>query len=180
MAQQLCSRNEKIGLLTMIDTYAPVPSCNDAMDDITSSLALIKDLGGLTRGDRPLNIPELHAPAEEQKFTYLFGQAKEQGIVPFTLTASQFQKFLRVFKANIVAVNRYVPSAYSDSVILFEASQDSDTGQAMEKEEASSTSWRRAGLSKLQVYKAPGNHYSIIQEPNVSRLAELLSSALKP
>ena len=83
-------------------------------------------------------------------------------------------QLLEVFRSNLQALYRYRPQPYSGQVVLFSA-----TEQASKSTSDSSNGWGQLVGENIDIYKIPGDHYSIIQEPNVEILATGLKSYLK-
>ncbi|NTX52829.1 non-ribosomal peptide synthetase [Myxococcus sp. CA039A] len=73
----------------------------------------------------------------------------------------------RVFEVNLLAAWSYVPAPYSGPVISIEA-----TGTTRVH------GWEQVATGELTIHAIPGDHYSILRGPDVTRLASLLREHL--
>src|SRR5262249_11509186 len=84
-----------------------------------------------------------------------------------------FQNYSEVFQANIRATRAYVPAPSSQRVVQFRAAQKS-ASVAYEPRWL----WEQL-VPKVDWYQVPGNHYTILREPNVQTLAGKLAGYLR-
>jgi thioesterase domain-containing protein len=74
-----------------------------------------------------------------------------------------------VMKANVSALRSYIPGRYPGEIILFR-SVDHGMGDYY--------GWNELTSGIVRIYDVPGNHRGILQEPNVSVLAEKLQKCI--
>jgi len=168
MAQQLQAQGQEVALLALIDSYALTGDQEPEPDDVILLGDLALDLG------LPLNQIAFERERFEQlepdeRLAYVLEEAKRAGVVPPDMELVQVRHLFHVFKSNVQAMRRYVPHAYSGSIALFKASEqfDEDLG------------WGAMAAGGVAMYAVPGNHYTVIREPNVEALAGQLEHHLR-
>ena len=82
------------------------------------------------------------------------------------------QRLLHLYKANVQALNDYVPRRYSGQIVLIE-SGDMATDEARARRR-----WERLALGRVRVFRVPGNHRSMLRDPHVRSVAEQLKTCL--
>jgi amino acid adenylation domain-containing protein len=171
MAQQLRLRGEQVAMLVLLDSYVPVSRARDSQDDLMLLKSFALDLG-LTL-DR-LNVPldNLRTMGQDELLACLLEHATAAEIVDSTFGVKEFQRLFQVFKSNNRANDSYQPRTYPDRVQLFIASNN----PASVADEQTS-SWSE--LADVETHVIPGNHYTILQNPNVEKLAEALTACLR-
>jgi amino acid adenylation domain-containing protein len=173
MAQQLQAQGETVALLALLDTVAPTHYEGlDQLDEVGLILNFAQDMGiSLDR----LNISwdRLAQLDIEAQWGYLLEQAVLAGAVPPDSEPAQLRSLFNVFKANCMAVRRYVPRTRFGRVTLLQAEKQAGASGSQRVSEWSE--WADGGL---EVSTIPGDHFTIIREPNIKDLAERLSGYL--
>ena len=85
----------------------------------------------------------------------------------------QVQPLFAMFAANLQAGRAYAPGAFSGGVTLVLSQQ---TGAARGPEIVDG--WRRLALGGVAASTLPGDHYSLLRQPRVERLAAELTARL--
>jgi amino acid adenylation domain-containing protein len=173
MTQQLLSEGEPVALLALIDTVAPTHYDGlEQLDEVGLILNFAQDLGISLEG---LNIPwEVLADLDvDAQWSYLLQQALAAGVVPPDFGPAHLRSLFNVFKANCDAVKRYVPRSSAGRVILLQAEKQAGASRLERADE-----WRRWVGSELEVNVVPGNHFTMVREPDVKMLAESLRGHL--
>ena len=88
--------------------------------------------------------------------------------------AEEHQLFVTVMEANLRAINRYEAQVYPGKVTLFRAKIGSPKRYALDP----LGGWGKFALSGVDVIDVPGDHMSMIKEPNLPVLAEELKVCL--
>ncbi len=83
-------------------------------------------------------------------------------------------KLLSKFEANLKSLRAYRPKKLSAPMALFRASRQSISHAALDP----ALGWRELAAGGLEIRNIEGNHGSILKEPQVSKLAKLLSEEL--
>jgi thioesterase domain-containing protein/acyl carrier protein len=171
MAQQLCIKGQRVAVLALLDSYAPVYGERHSQDDLLVWKNFALDLGvaldqlNLAGNPRSLKQDELLAR--------LLEHAIAAEIVDPLFDVKQFQNLFQVFKSNHRAFESYYPRAYPDRIQLFIAGD----------KPASVAEYQTKGWSELaaavETHVMPGDHYSILRNPNVEKLAEDLTVCLQ-
>jgi thioesterase domain-containing protein/acyl carrier protein len=158
MARQLEAQGEEVRLVALFDTKAPDGEGEEVMDD-DSLLASFGLHLGLSR--EQLQDAASQAPADDH-LSFLLDYLKGASIIPHDMGPARFEQQFRVFKANIHAARSYRPEDLPANVTLFRATEGSGLGWSQE----------------LEAYDVPGNHLTMMREPDVSVLAEIFSHRL--
>ena len=95
--------------------------------------------------------------------------AQERGLLPVDLEPERLRIFYRVFKAHLSAAEDYRPEPYGGSVALFRA----EHGRVVESE-PEDLGWRALVSGSLEIESIPGDHHSILREPQVETLGTKL------
>jgi amino acid adenylation domain-containing protein len=175
MAQQLGSQGQTVELLAVLDASflddgGAVPSLNgfaglglflqDFAARFGQSLPLQdQDLDRLVQSGDPLM-------AVEQLIA-------GTGLASLPLPMDQLRPLWTVFRANLEALARYRPRPYTGRVVLFRP-QEHQTAVFPD----SLARWRELAAPGLAVHTVPGNHYTMLQRPHVTQLAQRLHDCL--
>jgi len=88
--------------------------------------------------------------------------------------SSQFQGRLQVFFNNYLASRGYKPKVYRNPAVLFTPSEPIGSNY---REPISA--WKKFFAGGMEIHKVPGNHYTLMVEPNVRILGEKLRECLE-
>lgn len=153
MAQQLQRANHEVALLALLDTPAPIaanqPSFWDGCKFLLSTVAVSV------------------WPYILAYFYLIIAPRKHRRI-------HRLRPMLHVFTASSQAASNYKPQTYLNQITLF------STAKHLTKAVRDSTmGWSELAKTKVEVYKIPGNHLTILRKPHVHALAELLKLCFK-
>ncbi|NET03381.1 MAG: amino acid adenylation domain-containing protein [Symploca sp. SIO2B6] len=169
MAQQLSALGQEVALLALIDSYLPtVSNQSQEFDDAMLVASVAQDLSGIVGKPLSISIDELRRFQPPEQLEYILEQAKRLNILPPEVDALQFYQILQVFKANNQAMYSYIPQIYPGRITLFCASEQVKVTQVND--------WEKLAVRGIKVHRIPGNHYSIIREPQVRFLTEHLQA----
>ncbi len=103
----------------------------------------------------------------EKRLGWLLAELGKAHLLPPGVGEEQIKQLFYVYKANVLAMLSYRPTAYAGEISLL---------MAMEQPVNSD---RRGGWSKqvvrnLTIQTLPGNHYSLLRHPHVQAVATLL------
>ena len=168
MAGQLIAEGETIALLVMIDAGCPAflrtEKPIERSDWDVAARAIGIDLSGDLLERLVLFGPDDLSPAE-------FGQVLASGLVPGGFSRTEAGSVLRVLQGNFQAFWRYRPTPQRCRITYFRAMEalpshrlGPDTGADM--------GWGKLVPADVQI--VPGQHHTIIREPNVQALAKKL------
>jgi thioesterase domain-containing protein/acyl carrier protein len=205
MARQLQANGQKIALLAMVDTQSPNTE-EKSTDDSNATLLIqyAQDFG--------LPLPALISASEhlpqldpEVQLSYVFQQVSAAGILPPGIDLHQLHRLFRVFRANVRAMQSYVPDPGSVQVTLFKATDKLEfptrtirvihflsklswrkilrlrkiIKQALDDRRDQTMGWGKVAGKGVEVHEISGNHYSMMARPNLDPLAERLKACLE-
>ena len=179
MAQQLQARNEPVAFLALIDSYAPtvIPKPSE-MKEATIINQFARDLEGLNGREFTLSLETLRELEPDEQVKHLFEQAKHQAVFSSELEIEQVLSLWQVFQTNIIANYHYQPKVYSGSIILLNASETPAEIPTKVIEDPTK-GWKSLVRGDIQTCTITGDHYTIIQAPQVKCLTEKLNNHLK-
>ncbi len=183
MAQQLHQAGEKVSLLAILDTLAPIPNNQPSLWDSLKFLfatvpqsiypylldywELICDSATI-----PHTLEQIIAPhwwdnlLKNATLTHLFPQETRLRM----LDELTIERIMRIFWANSQATVNYSPQKYPGAIALFKSN------------EPLTTTDRTLGWSQLTnsvvLHPIPGNHLTMLKTPNVQVLAQQLNKYL--
>ncbi|MFI6479291.1 amino acid adenylation domain-containing protein [Nonomuraea sp. NPDC050663] len=184
MAQQLKRAGEEVDLLGIISLSAvqEMPDWEVEDDSALMGFALAgylpdaKDHAGLD-GHRnpPLDIDRMHSMGLDDQLEYVMEQARTHKLLrPDIDTTDEARRMFEVYRAHRKAMLDYTFEPYDGPVVLFKAERnhlpDSPEGDL---------GWSALAKGPLHLHQIPGNHFQLLQEPNVRRIAARLESYLK-
>ncbi len=183
MAQQLKNQGHEVALLAIIDGLGTnVQKYQDFAD--WDNTKLINDLSSFYQGSlgEAVNVdPEtLQSIGEEQQLNYLL---ERLSIAGFKLSQDELKRIFQVYKANVQADVDYIPQeSYPTSITFFRA-METEVFQATLGEttilEDPTWGWGEISAEPVTIYEIPGNHFTMMGEPNVGVIAQTLRTCLE-
>lgn len=162
VSKLLESSNRKVALLGMIDIPRPgllTPrSSNEEVNMVETMLELLSN-------KQAFGVEQLSL----QEKTALLAEGLRLG----GLSLSQQREMYQLVKKHWTAAQAYNPKPYRGQILFYEAR---DKCSRM-KDISFGSSWKDL-CHKIEIHMIPGDHYSILTQPHVSQLADLLSEAL--
>jgi len=186
VSQQLRRQGEEVAKLVLMDVparYIDVDIDAAKTDDTTWLVKLagvVSESTGTNLGVTEEDLRQRDAAAQLQYFNERMQAA---GFLPPGADVAKMQGLLRVFAANSTA--RYTPHDVQPVPIVllragdfhrdYDFSPADDPGCALNE---SSLGWNRFSIGKVAVHVVPGNHITMMSEPNVAQLARQITSCL--
>ncbi|HEY0736311.1 MAG TPA: amino acid adenylation domain-containing protein [Herpetosiphonaceae bacterium] len=170
MAQQLLRNGEEIALLAIVDSSLD-PPIKAAPTPAEEVLNLAWGMGGIFGKELGITAEDLEGLHQDQQLQFLLERAQSLEVVPADIGLEQLHRYLGVFRASIQAAHSYVPRACPQPILLLQAEQADPERQALLVAD-----WRAVAAGGLTVESAPGNHYSMMREPQ--QMAERLRHAI--
>ncbi|MCK4359258.1 MAG: amino acid adenylation domain-containing protein [Candidatus Cloacimonetes bacterium] len=173
MAQQLQAQGQKVDLLALFEAY--VPGTVYPLSGIKPFFIRL-----IQRIRRHLN--NLSRLSPKEKFLYFMEESRNAMKSKIWKIAYKFyldigrplpHAFRSVREANFQALRDYVPKVYSGKLYLYQ-SDKRFAGFYYEPQ----MGWEKLATGGIEIYKVPGNHESIWNEPNLKVLAKKLSVCL--
>lgn len=171
MAAQLQAAGEDVAVLVLIDS-GPVMSgrASERVASFTGEDPLRAGLG-LEAAD----LPDLGGLAEEARAAAVWQLARERRLLPPEISLADFHRWSSLYQAHNRAIRGYRPAGYHGPTILLAAEER----RSFESEAPRDLGWSEAGV-ELEPLLVPGNHYTMLAQPNVEKLAARLSGELRP
>jgi amino acid adenylation domain-containing protein len=176
MAQQLYRQGDRVALLALIDSWAPLAAHKTDDDEAVLLTEFLKDLSSSRvntnngSSDLPIVPDDLRQLEPDRRLNYALVQAQKLGLVSPDIGPGQFGQFFQVFKANMRAELNYPPWLYPGRITLF-------TSREAAAAPDPTLGWSQLSSEPVTVYKMAGDHYTILAEPNVQDLAERLRTS---
>jgi thioesterase domain-containing protein/acyl carrier protein len=169
MARQLQQQQQQIAMLALID--ANPPNHEEREFDWRVLLAMFAFDLGLTRGTISIRVEEMARSQQMVQLRSLWLEAKRAGVVPSDMTLVEFRKLFDTFKINADTLRRYRPGEYQGRITLFCGRDDVGVAEPLKD-------WETFATEGVDVHIVPGDHFSMIREPNVQALGAELGNCI--
>jgi thioesterase domain-containing protein/acyl carrier protein len=182
MARQLQDQGEEIAMLALIDAAAPEG------EDAEYSWGFLLSIFAFDLGLTEEHVKSLFGKTLPQmaQLRQLWVEARRVGVVPKEMTLIEFRKLFDTFKIHANTMRRYRPEEFRGRVMLFRAEEDVE--EAMLRNDPKYFDWRaktakitspykgwgRVATEGVEQFTIPGNHFSMLREPNVQIITEHL------
>lgn len=179
MAQQLIAQGQKVAMLVILDI--PVALFGESQearrwDDAQFVFSLAElynvfsaEADALSDGDTVAYVRSL---SEGEQLTFLQARLKRAGI---HLTETEICRSLQVYKANLLALGSYVPQPTNPIPITFLRATERIAFDmlptAAMTEQDPTWGWQALSPEPIAMQLVPGNHITMIEEPNVQTLS---------
>jgi amino acid adenylation domain-containing protein/non-ribosomal peptide synthase protein (TIGR01720 family) len=190
MSRQLIDKGATVGRLAIFDASAPVSTTQSAYwqswDDIEWLLAIAHEIGTFLGADLGLTREELAPRDPEDRLTFIISRIASRGDWFAGAGPERLRAYLNVYQANFKAV--YAPpslEALPVPIALFKSSSEAraedyaPSPEIARVREDASWGWSRFSSMPVDVFDAPGDHLTMLLEPNVATLAQHLDAFLK-
>jgi amino acid adenylation domain-containing protein len=167
MARQLHAHGERVALLALMDVRPPDPNATWDEDLPTLLRSFARSLG---LSPDQLSLEGFWQLTADDQLEWLLRAARNASLAPPDVELSRLRRHLRVFASNLHAMRSHAPAPYRGRVTLFRAADAADS-EAL-------TTWDELVMGGITLNEVPGDHNSILREPNVRVLAAQLSSCL--
>lgn len=165
MARQLAEKGDAIRLLALIDTTLPSRylDADDKEDEISMLARFALDMSQLV-GKDPGPLVEQFLQADEQdQWNMVQETLISYGVLSPATAHAEMKSLLDVFTRNFLAATNYSLHSSQQPVQFFRAS---------ETPEHFSRLWTRWVGESIQFHSVPGDHFTLLRQPNVSIIAE--------
>jgi amino acid adenylation domain-containing protein len=170
MASQLLARGERVGLLALVDSPLPggAAAAAPAGDDPWLLAAFARHLG-LEAADSEAAVRELASLAPAERLAGVLAAARQAGALPASFEVDSLGRLVDVFRTGIQAFATYAPKPYAGRITYLQAA--TATGRDGE-------GWGRLAAGGVEALTVPGDHFTLLREPNAGALAERLRERL--
>jgi amino acid adenylation domain-containing protein len=171
MAQQLRAQGHSIASLVLLDSQVPGLPPRRSRDRGLGLLSAFARNLGLTVTDPRRAQRELRRLGSEERLARVLAEVRSAGLVPESFDLPDLRRLWAVFQAGIEALALYRPRPYPGRITLFQAAEPSD---------GEDPGWELLAAGGLVAGTVPGDHFTMLREPNVGRLAEQIRTHLEP
>ncbi|HEY0077786.1 MAG TPA: amino acid adenylation domain-containing protein [Pyrinomonadaceae bacterium] len=169
MAQQLEEQGEHVGLLALVDSYDPTPNFIRAGRGETLA----------RRASAFVTLAQITTYTGQTVFANV-RYDEEVGVyykAPASLGLGQSRQYLREYVDYYLhfdrAIKSYLPRPFGGRVLHFWT-----PGTIAKAKPAALEAWRELARGGFEIEEVPGEHFTILKEPNVGVLAEKLAERL--
>ncbi|OJH34303.1 non-ribosomal peptide synthetase [Cystobacter ferrugineus] len=174
MAHQLERRGEQVGLLALIDSHAPERvRASNSQNGLPPVARFALDFGALHGKNLSGWVDGLVQRDRQAQLSVLLATFKQHGSLPPEFSFAELEQLLATFEHNSAVLERYIPRGVAAPVALFRASEEEGS-----EHEASALGWGPHATGGIQRHVIPGNHFTLLTQPNVRLLAQVLRSCL--
>jgi thioesterase domain-containing protein/aryl carrier-like protein len=159
---------QRVSLLALFDTEAVSSVGVEAGSDDAMLMA------GMLRHSLPLSLEHMQGLDAEGRLLYIVELAKQHNLVPPDFQLAQARHFMRTLRANAEASAAYVPGKYGGRITLFRARERVVPATS----HGETLGWGSVATGGVELHIVPGNHVTMIEQPNVQVVAELLKTSL--
>jgi thioesterase domain-containing protein len=170
MARQLEREGAAVDRVVLIDSFPPGGFWHDEMSEASLVASFAGDLARLL-GIGGIALPEGFGDrGRDDALGWLGVRAEEAGLLPPGRGAVELERRFATFAANHRAMAGYAGGPSAAPLLLLRASEPA----AVEPDHG----WERVAGQPVEVHELPGDHYTLLQEPAVERLASLVRERL--
>ncbi len=172
MAQQLTRAGEMVDLVALLDAACPAGASANATEEIADA-ALAEWFERDLAGSSGIDFGDFVGSRETgSSVGDLLERVRASAHPAADLDLADARGLYELFKRNLAALYGYVPQPYSGRLLLVRASErplaDGDANLG----------WGAVAAGTLDVQELEGNHYSLLQRPQVGTLAAILKVSL--
>ena len=168
MSQQLQKQGHEIARLTIFDAIAP------HLFDLSDVARVIERVLG-----KPLELSYevLQTLDSESLLNYLLERFKQASFLPPDADNAHILGFINVYKANC-RMNYSPQDIKPTRITLFKASEQIEENALNEIKSEPTWGWNQYAECSVDILMVPGDHFSMMNQPNVQVLAEKLRECL--
>src|SRR6185295_14875811 len=168
MACQLQRQGQQVALVALFDSITPYMVRFKQENEQAMQVANFAFQLGLPPAELANISEELLILDEESQLRRLFKLAEKSGILPIGFELTELHHLFKVYRSNNEAVLAYRPRACSAPLVLFRAEE------TMDDELTDTTYGWSLAEGSLEIELVRGNHFTMLDEPHVSLLAQKL------
>ena len=174
MARRLRAQGQPIGLLALLDSYAPSLLDFDASDEAAVLIELIGFLDRFYGLKIEISYDELASRDSAERLLWLHQRMQDAGFVPADVDQESIGRFLNVCKANLRALQDYDAEACELNAVLFRAEDPSGRSHSIGDASRADLGWLPILGDAIEIVEVSGNHVTMLTGDHVKRLAEQL------
>jgi thioesterase domain-containing protein len=169
MACQLQRQGQQVALVALFDSITPYTARFRQENEQAMQVANFAFQLGLPPAQLANISEQLLSLDEDSQLKHLFKLAERSGLFPKGFDLTQLRELFKVYRSNNEAVLAYQPRACSAPLVLFRAAETMDD-ELMDE----SYGWSHLAKGSLEIEVVKGDHFTMLEEPHVSLLAQKL------
>jgi amino acid adenylation domain-containing protein len=167
MARQLAAAGHPVGQVALLDTYGPGEDQAVDAGRMQGHWEQLQELGGSYLVQKVQKLGQ----RQWQKLRRRYGKVAAK----LGMTLSYELRYDLVLQENLAAADRYQPQPYEGEMVLFRATEEIFYTEDYRRQ---GLGWRPL-VKRLHQVDVPGNHISIVAQPNVQVVANWLRDRLQ-
>jgi thioesterase domain-containing protein len=173
MARQLREHGEDVARLLLIDTAPDLGNKSQTVIPDHVLLTSFLNHAGIRTDTPVLTTESLRQLTPDEQLAHVLELGRANAVLPPDTKLADIRHLFEVYRANLSADRGYVTPPIPCPVTLFKASEQPE-GRRNEVIEQ----WRALASAGIEVQLIPGNHFSMLREPNVEFLADCVKKSL--
>ncbi|MBT0728727.1 non-ribosomal peptide synthetase [Rosenbergiella nectarea] len=159
--------------LVVLDQPAPhlVADIGQALTDLGRIAYFARKVGIFTGVRLDINAEQLAQLEDSARTALFFNAFRQAGLVPEALSLDEFNAFLSILQAHILASDAYCLDHYAGDIYVVEAEELLE-GRFRQAEPG--LGWQRLAPHSTQVITAPGNHLTMMERQRLTVLGQRL------
>jgi thioesterase domain-containing protein/acyl carrier protein len=170
IAQQLQDLGEEVELLAVFDTRIDQGTDQGPDDELDEEFDDTKLLVQMVPAQLGLTAEALRALPEDSRVEHVYALLRREGCLPAGYGLNEAQRQREVWKAHARAARSFRPRPYEGRIAIFRAADEP-------LNQGSALGWGRLS-TRVEVYEVPGDHQTMMEQPQVRALAEALHACL--
>ncbi len=197
IARQLHQQQQEIGLLVIIDDYAPMPketssslfSYYNEWGDARWLMEVVESVEIAVSSAIDVTYEQLQKLTWSEQLEQILQQFKIVNALPPNSQIKHLQQMMEVYKSNLMAATIYSPPQEtfpfpiallrSKEILSEELEETPDFQIYYQLAQESTLGWNRFSSQPVEVHFVPGEHASMMVEPNLKVLAKQLKNCLE-
>jgi pyochelin synthetase len=169
IACRLSERGEEVASLALVDAAVPAGSSEPGEAELLALWST--DLWGLVGAPPPFDAAALAALPAGRRLAAVLARAEAEDVLPAEVDLAAAGRLFDLFRANTLALARFVPRPYPGRALLVRAESGAVPG------DDPTWGWGRLA-AEVELRWLEGDHFTLVQEPRVEALARLLAADL--
>jgi thioesterase domain-containing protein len=192
-----------VALLAILDSGAPINArqiieLEDRMGINDSVMLAMNIIDQARRGGKepPFVLSDLLRLELERQLSYIVDLAKKADVLPPEIGLVEIDVYLQLQRSRREVVRNYIPQDYPGRITLFRTTEPSNDGLSsfyemsdpellaslLREQEIVLSSptlgWEQLSAEPIELHLVPGDHHTMLFEPNVALLAERLGELI--
>jgi thioesterase domain-containing protein len=142
-----------------------------ALEETDLLLGFAQDLGLRREHVDETSMTQFLESSIDDRLSFILQEAMKQHLVPPGVELADIYRYFNVYCTNTRALAAYVPRTQNVRVALFKANEPATA-------ESDTMGWTNLIAETIELHLVPGNHYTMLREPNVRVLAEHLKDTI--